>query len=106
MRPLPRRLDHGEEATLVEHLGELRSRVVISLIALAVAFAVTYAFHERLIRWLELALPPDHFRRGGAVPDRDVDESLRGTAARAPGDPLADMELPRAGARREDAAAH
>jgi sec-independent protein translocase protein TatC len=59
MRPLPRRLDHGEEATLVEHLGELRSRVVISLIALAVAFAVTYAFHERLIRWLELALPPE-----------------------------------------------
>jgi sec-independent protein translocase protein TatC len=59
MRPLPRRLEHGEEATLVEHLGELRSRIVVCLLTLAVAFAVTYAFHEHLIRWLELALPPE-----------------------------------------------
>ena len=28
---LPRRLGHGEEATLVEHLGELRTRLLISL---------------------------------------------------------------------------
>src|ERR687884_456684 len=27
MKPLPRRLRHGEEATLVEHLGELRARL-------------------------------------------------------------------------------
>ncbi len=56
MRPLPRRLAHGEEATLVEHLGELRARLVICLLALAVAFGVTYAFHHRIIRWLERPL--------------------------------------------------
>jgi sec-independent protein translocase protein TatC len=58
MRPLPRRLSHGEEATLVEHLDELRTRVIISLLALAVGFTVAYVFHHRLIHWLEDALPP------------------------------------------------
>ena len=33
MRPLPRRLSYGEEATLVEHLGELRNRVVVALLS-------------------------------------------------------------------------
>jgi sec-independent protein translocase protein TatC len=54
---LPRRLSHGEEATLVEHLDELRSRIVISLLALCVAFAVTWAFHPRIIHWLNRPLP-------------------------------------------------
>jgi sec-independent protein translocase protein TatC len=54
---LPRRLRHGEEATLVEHLGELRARLIISLGALAVAFAVAYAFHGRLLDWLNRPLP-------------------------------------------------
>ena len=40
MRPLPRRLDHGEEATLVEHLEELRQRLFVCLGALLVAFVV------------------------------------------------------------------
>jgi sec-independent protein translocase protein TatC len=55
----PRRLRHGEEASLVEHLDELRSRLLISLGALAVGFAVSFAFHERLIRWLREPLPDD-----------------------------------------------
>ena len=59
MRFMPRRLGYGEEATLVEHLGELRTRLAISLLALAVAFGVTFAFHSKLIHWLNLALPPD-----------------------------------------------
>ena len=54
---LPRRLGHAEEATLVEHLGELRSRLVISLIAVALAFAVTYAFRAHLLHWLNKPLP-------------------------------------------------
>jgi sec-independent protein translocase protein TatC len=54
---LPRRLRHGEEATLVEHLGELRTRLIISLLALAAAFAVTYAFHGRILDWLNRPLP-------------------------------------------------
>jgi sec-independent protein translocase protein TatC len=59
---LPRRLRHGEEATLVEHLGELRARLIIALAALVVAFAVTYAFHGHLLDWLNRPLP-DRFQR-------------------------------------------
>ena len=40
-RWLPRRLEHGEEATLVEHLDELRSRIIISLIAILSALALS-----------------------------------------------------------------
>jgi len=57
MRVLPRRLRHGEEATLVEHLEELRSRVFVCLIALGAAFVVTYTFHGRLLDWLNRPLP-------------------------------------------------
>jgi sec-independent protein translocase protein TatC len=54
---LPRRLRHGEEATLVEHLGELRARLFIAISALAVGFIVAYAFHGRLLEWLNRPLP-------------------------------------------------
>jgi sec-independent protein translocase protein TatC len=57
MKRLPRRLRHGEEATLVEHLDELRTRMIISLIAIGLAFVVAFAFHHRLIHALEHALP-------------------------------------------------
>jgi sec-independent protein translocase protein TatC len=60
MKRLPRRLSHGEEATLVEHLGELRARLVVALLAVAAGFVVAYIFHSRLISWLEDALPPEH----------------------------------------------
>jgi sec-independent protein translocase protein TatC len=57
VRPLPRRLQYGEEATLVEHLGELRTRIVVALVAVMTGFGVAYAFHGHLIMWLEDALP-------------------------------------------------
>ena len=47
---LPRRLRYGEEATLVEHLDELRSRIFVALGGLAVAFIVAFVFHRRLIQ--------------------------------------------------------
>ena len=56
-RWLPRRLHHGEEATLVEHLDELRSRLIISLFVLVPAFLLTFAFHEDIIEWLTGPLP-------------------------------------------------
>ena len=59
LKRLPRRLQHGEEATLVEHLGELRSRLLISILTLAPAFGVAFAFQERLIEWLSRPLPDD-----------------------------------------------
>jgi sec-independent protein translocase protein TatC len=61
MRGLPRRLRHGEEATLVEHLGELRARLIIALSSIAVTFAIAYAFHGRLLDWLNRPLP-DKFK--------------------------------------------
>jgi sec-independent protein translocase protein TatC len=59
MSVLPRRLRHGEEATLVEHLGELRARLIVSLLALTAGFAVAYGFHGRILHWLNKPLPPD-----------------------------------------------
>jgi sec-independent protein translocase protein TatC len=58
-RWLPRRLDHGEEATLVEHLDELRARLIVSLFAIVPAFALTFAFHDRIMEWLTRPLPDD-----------------------------------------------
>ena len=57
MRPLPRRLEHGEEATLVEHLEELRQRLFVCLGALVIGFGVTYAFHGRVLQALNRYLP-------------------------------------------------
>jgi len=59
MRWLPRRLDHGEEATLVEHLDELRSRLIVSFVAIVPAFGVAFYFHEEVIEWLTGPLPED-----------------------------------------------
>jgi sec-independent protein translocase protein TatC len=59
IRP-PRKLGHKEKAELVEHLDEFRSRLIISLVAIAAGFGVGYAFHARLITWLNQALPADH----------------------------------------------
>jgi sec-independent protein translocase protein TatC len=58
MRRLPRRLSYGEEATLVEHLEELRNRLIVCLIALGAAFPIAYIFHDRLIEAL-IDLAPD-----------------------------------------------
>ncbi|MGE5272822.1 MAG: twin-arginine translocase subunit TatC [Verrucomicrobiota bacterium] len=57
MRPFPRRLRHGEEVTLVEHLGELRTRLIVCLLAIGIAFVVTYVFHGRILDWLNRPLP-------------------------------------------------
>jgi sec-independent protein translocase protein TatC len=59
VRRLPRRLRPGEEATLTEHLDELRSRLIIALSAIAAGFIVAYVFHDDLIRSLEHALPEE-----------------------------------------------
>jgi sec-independent protein translocase protein TatC len=58
-RWLPRRLTHGEEATLVEHLDELRSRLIISLVFIIPAFLVAFVFHEQIMEWLTGPLPDD-----------------------------------------------
>lgn len=59
MKRLPRRLSYGEEATLVEHLEELRSRLIICLFAVGAAFPIAFYFHERLIDALVRLAPDD-----------------------------------------------
>lgn len=60
MSRLPRRLGHGEEATLAEHLDELRARLFIVLGSLAIGSIVAFAFHSRVLDWLNRPLPPGH----------------------------------------------
>jgi sec-independent protein translocase protein TatC len=60
MGGLPRRLGHGEEATLAQHLDELRGRLFVVLGALAVTSIGAYAFHSRLLGWLNRPLPAGH----------------------------------------------
>jgi sec-independent protein translocase protein TatC len=57
VKRLPRRLQYGEEATLVEHLEELRQRIFVCLGALAVGFVVSYVFHRRVLDALNRFLP-------------------------------------------------
>ena len=57
---LARRLDREEEATLVEHLEELRGRVMVALAAVAVATAVAFVFHGAILDLLARPLPPAH----------------------------------------------
>jgi sec-independent protein translocase protein TatC len=60
MKRLPRRLQHGEEATLVEHLGELRTRLLISLAAIFLPAIVLFVgFRGWLIETLIAPLPDD-----------------------------------------------
>jgi sec-independent protein translocase protein TatC len=55
-----RRLPREEEATLVEHLEELRGRIMLSLAAVGVATAVAFVFHDHVLEWLARPLPPAH----------------------------------------------
>jgi sec-independent protein translocase protein TatC len=56
MKRLPRRLSHGEEASLVEHLEELRTRLIISLGSVGFFFIFTYWFRKTIIGWLSTPL--------------------------------------------------
>src|SRR5262249_33386772 len=58
MALLPRRLGHGEEATLGEHLEELRGRLFVILGALVLGTVVAYVFHDHVLNWLNGPLPP------------------------------------------------
>ena len=59
---LPRRLEHGEEATLAEHLDELRGRLFVMLGAVVVGTIVAYVFHNQRPR---LAQPAAAGRTSG-----------------------------------------
>jgi sec-independent protein translocase protein TatC len=54
------RLDREQEATLVEHLEELRRRLMVALAAVAAGTAVAFVFHGSILDWLARPLPPAH----------------------------------------------
>jgi sec-independent protein translocase protein TatC len=60
MSRLPRRLGHREEAPLAEHLDELRGRLFVVFGVLAITTIVAFAFHSRLLTWLNRPLPVGH----------------------------------------------
>jgi sec-independent protein translocase protein TatC len=55
-----RRLARLEEATLVEHLEELRRRIMVALAAVAAATATAFVFHGRILDLLARPLPAAH----------------------------------------------
>jgi sec-independent protein translocase protein TatC len=57
MARLPRRLKHEDSVTLVEHLDEFRSRLIVAIIAVVVAFVGAYIFNDDILRWLAQPLP-------------------------------------------------
>jgi sec-independent protein translocase protein TatC len=63
MLRLPRRLQHEEEATLVEHLDELRTRIFVCLGALLIGLIAGYIIHRHLIHWLNRPLPEGRIGR-------------------------------------------
>jgi sec-independent protein translocase protein TatC len=56
---LPKRLEHGEEVSLVEHLTELRQRLVVAFIALGVGFVVAFWRNSDILRLFNRQLPID-----------------------------------------------
>jgi sec-independent protein translocase protein TatC len=62
MARLPRRLGHAEEATLGEHLEELRGRLFFMLGAIAVGAIVAFVFRGHVLDWLNRPLPANHHK--------------------------------------------
>ncbi|MGD9696714.1 MAG: twin-arginine translocase subunit TatC [Thermoleophilia bacterium] len=59
-----RRVGRDERLSVVEHLDELRQRVIVSVLALVVAFGVAYGFHDQLLTFLKDPLPERYHDTG------------------------------------------
>lgn len=73
-----RPISHEDRLSMVEHLDELRTRLIVSVIALAVAFAVCFVENHALIGLLNRALPSTNAVAGAnglaAVPKESAEE--------------------------------
>jgi sec-independent protein translocase protein TatC len=66
-----RRVQHDEQVHITDHLEELRNRILISLITLAVGFGFCFWQHENILDFLNRPLPasvPDPIVLGVAEP--------------------------------------
>ena len=61
-----RRVARDDRLSVVEHLDELRNRLIVSAVALLVAFAVAFGFHEQLLSILEWPLP-ERYKETGLI---------------------------------------
>jgi sec-independent protein translocase protein TatC len=68
MAKVLRPIGHEERLSIVDHLDELRSRLVISGIALVIAFAVCFWQNQPLLKVLNRALPHASSTGLGALP--------------------------------------
>ncbi len=57
MARLPRRLRHDESVTLVEHLDELRTRLIVVILAVLAGFVAAFVFQNDILNWLAQPLP-------------------------------------------------
>ena len=93
-----------DRLTLVEHLDELRTRIVVSISAFAVAFALCFWQNGRLLDIANAPLPGDRtpITFGVAEPFTTTVTiaALRGDRDLAAGDPLRGVRLHAAGAHR------
>ena len=55
-----RRVRPDEELSVVEHLDELRRRIIVAIASLIVGFVLAYVFHEALFKFLAGPLPGDN----------------------------------------------
>jgi sec-independent protein translocase protein TatC len=60
--PRVKPLSHTDEVSLVDHLGELRERIVVSLAAFGVAFALCFWQSDLLLELASTPLPAGHER--------------------------------------------
>jgi Sec-independent protein secretion pathway component TatC len=51
---LPKRLSHDDQVSVVGHLDELRTRIIVSLAALAVAFGFCFWQNHQLLRLIDV----------------------------------------------------
>jgi sec-independent protein translocase protein TatC len=54
-----RTVDPDERLSVVDHLSELRRRLIVSIVALVIAFAAAYVFRDRILALLIRPLPFD-----------------------------------------------
>ena len=59
-------MGRDDRLSVVEHLDELRRRVIVSLVALVVAFIVAYVFNDQLLQILQWPLP-DRYKGSGLI---------------------------------------
>ena len=103
-----RPVDFEDRLTLIEHLDELRSRIIVSLIAFAVAFGLCIWQNSLLLDIANDPIPagalpagqehPEHLRRRRALHHHAHGRGLRGVADLAAGAALPALRLHPAGA--------